>query len=132
MLFILNLKIIPWCQTLSKALEIKTLLTSNSLSSICNFFPMDFLSQTFTIHRKKREGRCYFLNSSLPFPPTSQTIRHLDISRVITEESSLLHIASIRTRTGNLWFPRANRLPWVIGNNWFIQDSPCLIRIAFE
>ena len=31
--------------------------------------------------------------------------RHLDISRAITAESSLLHIASSRTRTGNLWFP---------------------------
>ena len=30
--------------------------------------------------------------------------RHLDISRAITAESSPLHIASSRTRTGNLWF----------------------------
>ena len=29
--------------------------------------------------------------------------RHLDISRVITAESSPLNIASSRTRTGNLW-----------------------------
>ena len=35
--------------------------------------------------------------------------RHLDISRAITAESSPLHIASSRTRTGNLWFPRASR-----------------------
>ena len=35
--------------------------------------------------------------------------RHLDISRAITAESSPLHIASTRTRTGNLWFPRASR-----------------------
>ena len=34
---------------------------------------------------------------------------HLDISRVITAESSPLHIAGSRTRTGNLWFPSANR-----------------------
>ena len=31
--------------------------------------------------------------------------RHLDISRAITAGSSLLQIASSRTRTGNLWFP---------------------------
>ena len=31
--------------------------------------------------------------------------RHLDISRAITVESSLLNIATGRTRTGNLWFP---------------------------
>ena len=35
--------------------------------------------------------------------------RHLDISRVITAESSPLHIASNRTRTGSFWFPRASR-----------------------
>ena len=30
--------------------------------------------------------------------------RHLDISRAITADSSLVHIASSCTRTGNLWF----------------------------
>ena len=34
--------------------------------------------------------------------------RYLDISRAITAESSPLHIASSRTRTGNLWFPSAS------------------------
>ena len=37
--------------------------------------------------------------------------RHLDISRVITAESSLLHIASSRTRTRSLSFPSAIRQP---------------------
>ena len=41
----------------------------------------------------------YHVNSSLPLPPTSQT--H---SRVITAESSPLHIGSSWTRTRNLWF----------------------------
>ena len=36
--------------------------------------------------------------------------RHLDISRTITAESSPLHIASCRTRTGSLWFPSASSL----------------------
>ena len=35
--------------------------------------------------------------------------RHLDIRRVITAESSPLHIASSRTQTGNLWFPSASQ-----------------------
>ena len=35
--------------------------------------------------------------------------RHFDINRVITAESSSLHIASNRTRAGNLWFPSAGR-----------------------
>ena len=34
--------------------------------------------------------------------------RHLDISRVITAESSTLDIGSSRTRTGNLWFSIAS------------------------
>ena len=35
--------------------------------------------------------------------------RHFDISRVITAESSPLHIARSQTWTGNLWFPNASR-----------------------
>ena len=35
--------------------------------------------------------------------------RHLDISRAITAESSPLHIAGSRTRTGNLWLPSTSR-----------------------
>ena len=35
--------------------------------------------------------------------------RHLDINRAITAECLPLHIASGRTRTGNLWFPIASR-----------------------
>ena len=42
------------------------------------------------------------LNSSLPLPPASQTLRHN--SQVITAENSPLHIASSQTRTENLWF----------------------------
>ena len=35
--------------------------------------------------------------------------RHLDIGQAITAKSSLLHIASIWTRTGNFWFSSASR-----------------------
>ena len=35
--------------------------------------------------------------------------RHLDIGRGIAVENSPLHIASIRSRTVNLWFPSASR-----------------------
>ena len=34
--------------------------------------------------------------------------RHLDISRVITAESSPLHIASSRNRTRNIWLPNSS------------------------
>ena len=35
--------------------------------------------------------------------------KHLDISRAITAESSLLRLGSSRTRTENLWFPSTSR-----------------------
>ena len=37
--------------------------------------------------------------------------RHLDISQAITAGSSLLHIASRQTQTGNLWFPSPSCKP---------------------
>ena len=37
--------------------------------------------------------------------------RHLGISRVITAESSTLHIGSSRTQTSNICFPSASRQP---------------------
>ena len=40
------------------------------------FFYLGFLLRTFMIHRTSGEGKDYFLNSSLPIPPTSQTITH--------------------------------------------------------
>ena len=52
------------------------------------------------------KGEGISLTPQYHFPPLH---RHLDISRAITAESSPLHIASSRTRTGNLWFPSASR-----------------------
>ena len=72
----------------------------------CLFF--FFLSGfSFTnIHRQQGKGEGIFLTPLYHFHLLH---RHLDISRAITAESSRLHIASSRTRTGNLWFPSANR-----------------------
>ena len=67
------------------------------------FFYLGFLSRTFSNHRTAGEGGGHFFNSSLPLSPASLS------SWVITAESSPLHIASSRTRTGNLWFPSASR-----------------------
>ena len=52
------------------------------------------------------EGEGISLTSHYHFHPLH---RHLDISRAITAESSPLHMAGRRTRTGNLWFPSASR-----------------------
>ena len=65
-------------------------------------FYFGFLSGTFTIPRTAGTGGGYFFNSSLPLPHTSQTI---------SAESSLLHIASSRTQTRNLWIPSATCKP---------------------
>ena len=39
-------------------------------------FYSGFLSRTFTNHRTAGEGRGHFINSSLPFQPALQTLRH--------------------------------------------------------
>ena len=58
----------------------------------------------FTGQQGKGEG--IYLTPLYHFHPLH---RHLDISRAITAESSPLHIAGSRTRTGNIWFPSASR-----------------------
>ena len=63
-------------------------------------FYLGFLSQTFTTHRTAGKGE------GISFPPASQK---LDITRVITAESSPLHITSGQNKTGNLWFPSTSR-----------------------
>ena len=68
----------------------------------------------------KGEG---FFSSSLHFHPLH---KYLDIGRAITAESSPLQIASSRTRTGNLWFPSANRKP--LRNNCNMENSLQLWR----
>ena len=60
----------------------------------------------FTRQQEKWEG--IFLTLPYHFHPLH---RHIDISRVITAESSPLHIACSWSQTGNLWFPSASRWP---------------------
>ena len=81
----------------------KTLMRCMSIDRKIFFFYLGFLSRTFTNHRTAGEGGGHFFNSSLPLSPASLS------SWVITAESSPLHIASSRTRTGNFWFPSASR-----------------------
>ena len=81
----------------------------DSISSVISyrlfFFYLGFLLQSFANHGTAGEGGGHFFNSLLPLPSASQT---LSVSRAITAESSLLHIGSSWTQTGNLWFPSAN------------------------
>ena len=54
-------------------------------------FYLGFLSLTFTIHRTAGKGEGISLTPLYHFHPLH---RHLDISRAITADSSILHIAS--------------------------------------
>ena len=97
----------------------KTKLKRKRLVNLFLFY-LGFLSQPFTNHRTAcSKGGGHFFNSSLPFYPL---LRHLDISRAITAESSPLYIGTSWTRTGNLWFPRAiqfdKSLPW---KEWVVK-----------
>ena len=66
------------------------------------FFHLGFFHKHSQFIGQLGEGEVISLSSLYHFHPLH---RHLDISRSITAESSPLHIASSRTRTGNFWFP---------------------------
>ena len=92
-----------------------------SYYSCVDFFFLSAFSFT-TIHKSqdcKGRGRGISLTPHYHFHPLH---RHLDISRAITAESSPLHIGSNRTRTGNLWFPRASRQPLSYGFRDCLRD----------
>ena len=76
----------------------------------------------FTGQQGKWEG--IYLTSFNHFHPLHI---HLDISRAITAESSPLHIASSRTRTGNLWFPIASRKCLFLGMSFQATFVECLL-----
>ena len=78
------------------------------------FFPIwVFFHEHSRITGRQEKGEGISLTPHYHFP-----LLHgrLDISRAITAESSPLHIANSRTRTGNLWFPSANRQPLSYGS----------------
>ena len=64
---------------------------SKTKSRVCHgfFFFIDFLSQTFTVHRTAGErGRGNFFNSYLPLLPASQTLQPGDYFRELTSAHS--------------------------------------------
>ena len=76
-------------------------LQSNVFFSLWVFF---HVHSRFT--GQQRKGEAIYLTPLYHFHPLH---RHLDISGAITADSLPLHIASSRTRTGNLWFLSASR-----------------------
>ena len=63
----------------------KHLLSATTLH--CFFFCLGFLSWTFMNHRIASEGGGHFINSSLPLPPASQTLKTL--SRQLLQRAHL-------------------------------------------
>ena len=82
------------------------------------FFYLGFISRTFRIQGHQVKGEAISLTLLYHFH------RPLDIYRAITADSSPLHIASSRTRTGNIWFPSASRWPlsYVENNHCFREN----------
>ena len=69
------------------------------------YFSILYFSRTFANHTTVEEEGGISLTPHCNFHPLH---RHLGISLAIAAESSPLHMASRRNRTGNLWFPSAS------------------------
>ena len=89
----------------AETIHLLNYLKTYSRTYLYFFFYVSFLSRTFTNHRTAGEGEGISLTPHYHFHPLH---RHLDISWAVTTESSLLHIASCRNRSWNL-FPSASR-----------------------
>ena len=85
----------------SRSVEVTDPLTDYTIHPNDIFLYLGFLSRTFTIHRAAREGGGYFFRPLYHFHPLH---RHLDISQMITAESSPLQKASSQTPTGTFGF----------------------------
>ena len=96
----------PICQHLVSSLvspfcchNLRDIIFPLLLENIISY--VGFLSRTFTVHMTTGEGGEYFFMSSLPRPPTSQTLRHQpgDYCRELTTAYS-----QQPDLNGNLWF----------------------------
>ena len=74
-------------------LELLAVLEIKTLYLYCYLYYLD---------QYRGEGEAISLTPHYHFHPLH---RDIEISRAVPAESSPLHIASSRTRTGNLWFP---------------------------
>ena len=86
----------------------KVLLKSFKLLELLYFTIWVFFHQHSRFTEQQGKGKSISLTSLSHFQPLH---RYLDISLAIAAEISPLHIASIRIRTRNLWFPSANHWP---------------------
>ena len=94
-------------KTLSREARYKSRKIRESLEIKIFFFLSGFFFQEHSqFTGQQGKGEVIYLTPAYHFHLLH---RHLDIYRAITAESSPLHIAGNRTRTGNLWFPGASR-----------------------
>ena len=92
----------------SKRRFITVRLTYISFFFIIYLFYLDFFSHNIhDLQDSRGRGRPFFV----PLYHFHPLHKHWHVSWTITTESSPLHIANGRTRTGNLWFPIVNREP---------------------
>ena len=91
-----------------------------------DFFYLSFLLRIFTIHMAAGERRDYLFNSSLPFPPVSQTLKHLpgdycwELTSIIWE-SLVSECKSLNTK-----LPSLKKSKWhheILGDNIVIRNG---------
>ena len=94
------------------------------------FFSMwVFFHEHWWITGLQGKGRAFHYLLTTPFHPLH---RHLDISGTMTAESLPLHIASSRTRTGNLWFPSASYWPGNYKTAGNYKMTPLIVQCQFQ
>ena len=107
------------------------------LGKSTSFFLSRFFSQSFTNHRTAGEGGGHFFNSSLPFPPASQTRRHQlgDYLRELTSahrqqpdsnrELLISERKSLTTKLRALYYAYCKEIPLLLifHNRWIFGDT---------
>ena len=125
------------CFSFSFSQRVQIMKTEYKYGQYCSplfFFYLGFFSQTFTNHRTAGEGGEHFFNSSLPLPPSSQTLRNQpgDYCRELTSAHSQQpdsnrepldsECKSLTTKLRALFLPSANQIAHIFSlsdNIWY-------------
>ena len=96
---------------LLNSLLLLSVMSKTDINIIHLFFIWAFFHKHSPFTGQQGKGQGISLSPLYHFYPLH---RHLDISGAINAESSPLHIACSRIRTGNLWFPNTSRYPLIV------------------
>ena len=101
---IANCLVIKLCQLI-------TIVTGNILANSFHDVEEWILNSNLLIHQPNATNQkpIFFFLSGFSFTNIHESQDCRERGRAFLAESSPLHIASSRTRTGNLWFPSASR-----------------------